>query len=513
MSGNKTERPDEGRRRPEDGEKENGRTEQPQPKFYRFGANTIIQQGCQLHGTEEMSIGNGVFVRTGCWFNVVTKVTGERPKIIIGDGCQFNKGVSISAANRIVLERFSLYGSNTFIVDTQHEYRRIGIPVLYQGITETNGETVVGEGAWIGANCLISGGVRIGKGSVIGANSVVIRNIPDYSVAVGAPAKVIKMFDTAAADWIDVRGPDEVEAVLRRRRKQPVLSICIPTYNRASDLRRCLDSIFAQIGDCSLIEVCVSDNASPDGTPEVTAEFAARYPNFRHWRNGSNIGAERNILKLLDEARGMYVKLQGDDDFFVDLTVLPLMNIAHTHRNCPVIFIDVLSDSRQVETFEGLDAFLQQASVAAGFLSSVMIRRESYEQIGDKTKFIGTGFNHIYLQYELLRQNPRFCVVRSPIFNYADNPPSGYNFAQYFIAGYLSILRHFEPYGLSADAIRQEKARMLQTTVLPWYKRIVDERLGTDLTGFEEIFIEHYKDEPYCDSVLNWLRSVRQGPS
>ncbi|WP_127534542.1 glycosyltransferase [Paenibacillus kobensis] len=481
------------------------------PQFYELGEGTVIEAGSMMQNAEEISIGRGVFVRSGAWFNICTPVTGERPKLIVGDGCQFNFRVSVSAANRIVLERFSTYGHQTYISDTNHEYRNIGIPVVMQGITDTDGETIVGEGTWVGANCSICGPLRIGRGSVIGANSVVTRNIPDYSVAVGAPARVVKMFDTDAADWIAVRRSEEIETVLRRRREHPVMTICIPTYNRATDLARCLGTIFHQIGECTLIEVLVSDNASPDQTQDVLKSYAEAYPNanFRYWRNEENIGAERNILKLMDEARGDYVMLHGDDDFFVDMTIMPLFNIVHRNRNSSVIFIDVLNNSHAVETFEGLDAFIRKASIHSGFISSIIIERDLYRQIEDKSLFIGSGFNHIYLQLEAVRRKPQFTVVNESVFAYAGNKPDGYNFAKYFIEGYLSILSHNRQFGLSEEAIKHEKGSMLATTVLPWYKRIVEEELGSDLTGFEEIYTAHYKDEPYYEQILEWIRGIQ----
>ncbi len=289
------------------------------------------------------------------------------------------------------------------------------------------------------------------------------------------------------------------------------MTIAIPTYNRANDLDRCLGSIFHQIGECTLIEVLVSDNASSDQTQEVLQSYAQVYPNanFRYWRNEENIGAERNILKLMDEARGDYVMLHGDDDFFVDMTIMPMFNIVHRHRGSSVIFIDVLRNRRTVETFEGLDAFISRASIHSGFISSIIIERELYRQIEHKSLFVGSGFNHIYLQLEAIRRKPQFTIVYESIFAYAGNRPDGYNFGKYFIDGYLSILSHYRQYGLTEEAIKTEKGNMLATTVLPWYKRIIEEGLGTDLTGFEEIYTAHYKDEPYYEKILEWIRSIQ----
>lgn len=482
--------------------------------FYHLGENTLIEAGCAMHGSKEIAMGSNVFVRTGAWFNICTEVTGERPKIIIGDYCQFNKNVCMSAANRIRIERFAMIGPQSFIMDTQHEYRNIGIPIQLQGITETEGETIVGESTWVGANCTISGPLTIGRGCVIGANSVVTRSIPDYCVAAGMPARVLKMFDTDAADWIRVKSQEEVDAVMRRRRERPVLSICIPTYNRAADLHRCLSTIVHQIGDCSLFEVVVSDNASPDGTQQVLAAFTEAYPNMnlRYWRNDDNVGVERNIIKLLDDARGDYVLLHGDDDFFTDMTIMPMLHLIQTNRDCSVFFLNVLSDDGQVHRKEGLAAFIETASLHSGFISSIIIQREAYRQIEDKTKFIGSGFNHIYLQLEALRYKPHFAVVNKAMFGYAGNKPTGYNFGKFFIEGYLSILDHYRAYGLSDEALLMEKRSMLATTVLPWYKRIVEQQLGTDVSGFEEIYTAHYQDEPYYEAILEWIRNI-QPPS
>ena len=53
-------------------------------------------------------------------------------------------------------------------------------------------DPIIEDNVWIGANCIIMKGVIIGEGSIIGANSVVTKDIPAYSIAVGSPAKVIK---------------------------------------------------------------------------------------------------------------------------------------------------------------------------------------------------------------------------------------------------------------------------------------------------------------------------------
>ena len=79
-----------------------------------------------------------------------------------------------------------------YITDCDHEYRDINVPVIDQGIVQRGQMVSIGEGSYIGINAVIVGNVKIGKHCAIGANSVVTKDVPDYCVAVGSPARVIK---------------------------------------------------------------------------------------------------------------------------------------------------------------------------------------------------------------------------------------------------------------------------------------------------------------------------------
>ena len=83
-----------------------------------------------------------------------------------------------------------------------HGYEDIETPIKKQPIVQKK-EVYIGDGSWLGENvCVI--GASIGKHCVIGANSVVTKDIPDYSIAVGSPAKVIKQFDFKENKWVRV---------------------------------------------------------------------------------------------------------------------------------------------------------------------------------------------------------------------------------------------------------------------------------------------------------------------
>ena len=94
-------------------------------------------------------------------------------------------------------------GPFVYISDFNHRYNNINLPIQDQGLSNKGG-ICIGKGTWIGAHSTIVGSVNIGKGCVIGANSVVTRDIPDYCVAVGSPAKIIKQYDFNLKEWIRI---------------------------------------------------------------------------------------------------------------------------------------------------------------------------------------------------------------------------------------------------------------------------------------------------------------------
>ena len=105
----------------------------------------------------------------------------------------------IIAMHSMTIEQNVLIADKVFISDCTHSYEDINKPVIRQEVKELS-PVVIGEGSWIGENVCICG-ASVGKHCVIGANSVVTSDIPDYSVAVGSPARVVKKYDLNSNEW------------------------------------------------------------------------------------------------------------------------------------------------------------------------------------------------------------------------------------------------------------------------------------------------------------------------
>lgn len=124
-------------------------------------------------------------------------------KVVLKNGCMLNVGTRIESMNSVVLEKCVLTGPYVYISDRNHQYCDINQPVMSQGYY-SNGEVVIGEGSWLGIHAVVLGPVRIGKHCVIGANTVVTHDIPDYSVVIGNPARIVKRYDLHIEQWIKV---------------------------------------------------------------------------------------------------------------------------------------------------------------------------------------------------------------------------------------------------------------------------------------------------------------------
>jgi glycosyltransferase involved in cell wall biosynthesis len=95
---------------------------------------------------------------------------------------------------------------------------------------------------------------------------------------------------------------------------KPLLTIAVPTFNRASCLRELLSLLADQLKDQPRVELIISDNASPDETPAVVQEFIANGLRVRYLRNTKNIGPDANFLQCFEQASGKHIWLFGDDD-------------------------------------------------------------------------------------------------------------------------------------------------------------------------------------------------------
>lgn len=120
------------------------------------------------------------------------------PKSYFSPACELGDNSDIGLYARIqgkcVIGNNVIMGPECNVWTVNHRTDRIDIAIKYQGVTEEK-PVVIGDDCWIGSRVTILPGVTIGKGAVIGSGAVVVKSIPDYAVAVGNPARVVKYRD------------------------------------------------------------------------------------------------------------------------------------------------------------------------------------------------------------------------------------------------------------------------------------------------------------------------------
>jgi acetyltransferase-like isoleucine patch superfamily enzyme len=164
--------------------------------------------GCRVLGGRHISFGKGVYAERNLWLEAVTSYRSQRfnPQITIGDHVCFSDGVHISSIANITIGCDCLFGSRIYIADHNHG--------IYRGEQQSSpeqppahrllgggGPVVIGEKVWIGDNVVIVGPATIGGGAIIGANSVVRGVVPANTIVAGAPAKLIKIFNSKTGSW------------------------------------------------------------------------------------------------------------------------------------------------------------------------------------------------------------------------------------------------------------------------------------------------------------------------
>lgn len=133
-----------------------------------------------------LELGEGVLLEPGVWITAPGQA-----RVRIGAGTFLNKGVMVAAQELVEIGEHCMLANGCFVSDANHRFDDPRRPITWQGF-ESRGPTRIGENCWLGANVVVTSGVSIGERCVIGANSVVTKDIPAFSIAAGAPARVIR---------------------------------------------------------------------------------------------------------------------------------------------------------------------------------------------------------------------------------------------------------------------------------------------------------------------------------
>ena len=217
-----------------------------------------------------------------------------------------------------------------------------------------------------------------------------------------------------------------------------LLSICIPTYNRATCLKECLESIVSQLNDeriLNQVEVVISDNASTDSTTDVINEFRNKFKNIHYFKNETNLGFDRNLLNVIEKSTGRYCLTLGDDDTFFPDSLSCLLTTLKKHNDVPYFMLNcwgysndmkkpvtanpnrILDSDKSYMTLNDFVITIKDYSELVGSFGGISVQvfnREKWLQFKDFDKYIDTQVVHFFVLLSVYK-NEKFMIIAKPL--------------------------------------------------------------------------------------------------
>ena len=312
----------------------------------------------------------------------------------------------------------------------------------------------------------------------------------------------------------------------------PLLSICIPTWNRAEFLEKSLISIYNQINTIPFgeIELYISDNCSDDSTSEVVDKYIQLGIPITYNRNECNLGAAKNFLQCMRWASGKYILLLGDDDILKAGAINTILSklrendygMIHIHRHPSL-------KENQIE-YRNVEDFFKQVSFWITFVSANIFRKEIVKTI-EAEKYINTHLLQVpfFIESSLSKEKNLLLNDDLMIEGLDNKKNGGYNFYQVFVKNYLDIWKEFLDKNFisnkSYEYIKEDiffnfivehnyRLLFLHSHIMSEDTNYIGHRDGLKIAGAKEILNEYYGDCMYYKLskwhyVIFWYRNKK----
>ena len=212
----------------------------------------------------------------------------------------------------------------------------------------------------------------------------------------------------------------------------PLLSIAIPTFNRAEILNEALTCLMSQIKDFKNIEVIISDNNSTDNTKEIINNWHTKYPDIiTTFFQKENTGFYGNFKKCKELAKGKYVWLLSDDDHLLECSIKRIVSILE--RNNPdVLYLE--NRGKNTEPIKlSFNELVTQKNYRLTLISSSIFKSDLSDDALIFDKFKGSSFIGFLLLLSMYSIAKEANTLNCKIFNERRGKPGGYNFYDVFI--------------------------------------------------------------------------------
>lgn len=289
-----------------------------------------------------------------------------------------------------------------------------------------------------------------------------------------------------------------------------LLSICIPTYNRAVYLKASLETLVVQ-NRFDEIEVIVSDNASTDETESVVRKFQEQFGNIVYFKNEKNV-RDKNFPLVLMRATGVFRKLCNDTILYQDGTVSYMLDIVSKNlTEKPVLFF--LNGSSSVENEDSvcttLDDFVNTVSYVSTWIGGFGLWEHECEKLSDSFSLCDSQLWQTHMLLARFRESKKAYVSNKTIFkiNVVSNKDMSYGLFKIFHENYLNILLGYVESGMLSEkcfsyAKKDVLYRHFCSLLIPWELERKKAKYGDE--DLKKLVFDSYKSEPYFPDFLKF---------
>lgn len=284
----------------------------------------------------------------------------------------------------------------------------------------------------------------------------------------------------------------------------PILSICIPTYNRATYLEDTINSIVSQkrFQETNDVEIIISDNCSEDNTREVSEKYVEIYgAKIRYFRNTENI-KDSNFEKVLSYGKGIFLKLNNDTLTHHENTLDKIIEVINQNiKNKDILFFSngSLKNITKIHCND-LDSFIKTVSYFSTWIGSFGIWKEDFDSIENFNSNAKLQLVQTDVLLRLISSNRSALVDNAKIFDsVVPKTKGGYNFYQVFVTNYIGLLENYRvTKQISRITLFNEKTKLMICFLVPYTALFLKERDRYIFSYDNSLFIilEKFKFHP-----------------
>ena len=283
---------------------------------------------------------------------------------------------------------------------------------------------------------------------------------------------------------------------------QPLLSICIPTYNRAKILDRALENIERELKsiDINEIELVIFNNCSKDDTQEIVYKYINKGLPIKYSKNEVNVGADGNFKNCFEAAKGQYLWLLSDDDHLKEKSLSYVLDLLRGTNYGLIHFKVDTKENKGTKVYNNSYSFLSDVNYLITFISANIVNTKFIKEI-NLSKYIGTSL--IQLPVYLLtakKQSKNIIVFNNNIFTPAVdvNTSGGYNFFNIFVTNYLAICKEYISDSTEArECYEKMKRKQYEIVVISFFFAFYRNRKYFSIKNCHMILLKNYGTNLY----------------